>query len=580
MPSLRHIPLEGAALKEFFDQQQAENYHGNNNDYSSNCQTLHHDEGANDNSKQIQGPTLDCVVSSCNVEPSSSASNNHAADCFAGNIEEHVCAYPGDESKYNNAEREQQEDGYLSDTILDKVLNCDRTHTSKPENQSQTMPYEEENEVKVNSSHRIGQRTGVFENTWWCNHDTRFKYHHAHTLHQQEEENQDRSGTTMSKRFKYHHNYMHNQREDENQERGGTARTMFENTWWCNHDTRLNYNHANPYIPVYHQQWEEKQQERRFFDPTVPPAQYGMIQFTNAPFIGNTGSSYGGKNGQDSTPLCNASFFSKDKALCTSTITNDTKRSAVLTEGTRTGTTKGCEPKQKRSAGKPSPFEKHFNELKAFKEKHGHCDVKIKSGDDEALGRWCWQLRQSLKKNMNDEAPNNVFLLSEDKIKRLDGIGFDWKFDSYFLFERRLMELKAFKAKYGHCNVKTKSGEDKDLGRWCSRVRQSLKRVKNNKVPIVARLTKENIRRLESIGFDCWANTYSSFEDRLEELRAFKEKYGHCNPNPKLGNYKPLGRWCSKARHSIKKIKNDEEPLLVGLSEDNIQRLKDIGFVC
>ena len=107
-----------------------------------------------------------------------------------------------------------------------------------------------------------------------------------------------------------------------------------------------------------------------------------------------------------------------------------------------------------------------------------------------------------------------------------------------------------------------------------------MKRVKNNKVPIVGRLTKENIRRLESIGFDCWPNTYSSFEDRLEELRAFKEKYGHCNVSRKSGNYKPLGRWCSKARHSIKKIKSDEEPLLVGLSEDNIQRLKDIGFVC
>ena len=136
------------------------------------------------------------------------------------------------------------------------------------------------------------------------------------------------------------------------------------------------------------------------------------------------------------------------------------KRFAALIEGThtRTVTTKGCEPKQKSTAGKPSPFEKHFNELKAFKEKHGHCDVKIKSGDDKALWRWCWQLRQSLKKNMNNEAPNNVFLLSEDKIKRLNGIGFDWKLNSYYLFERRFMELKAFKAKYGHCNVKTKSG--------------------------------------------------------------------------------------------------------------------------
>ena len=36
------------------------------------------------------------------------------------------------------------------------------------------------------------------------------------------------------------------------------------------------------------------------------------------------------------------------------------------------------------------------------------------------------------------------------------------------------MDLKAFKAKYGHCNVKTKSGEDKHLGTWCSRVNKAI----------------------------------------------------------------------------------------------------------
>ena len=47
-----------------------------------------------------------------------------------------------------------------------------------------------------------------------------------------------------------------------------------------------------------------------------------------------------------------------------------------------------------------------------------------------------------------------------------------------------------------------------------------------------------------------------SFDDRFNDLMAFKAKYGHCDV-PRTGDYISLGRWCIKSRGSYKKIQNN-----------------------
>ena len=44
----------------------------------------------------------------------------------------------------------------------------------------------------------------------------------------------------------------------------------------------------------------------------------------------------------------------------------------------------------------------------------------------------------------------------------------------------------------------------------------------------------------------------------------------------KAGDDKPLGRLCSQVRQSMK---NNQVPVVTGLSENNFNRLEDIGFV-
>jgi hypothetical protein len=62
-----------------------------------------------------------------------------------------------------------------------------------------------------------------------------------------------------------------------------------------------------------------------------------------------------------------------------------------------------------------------------------------------------------------------------------------------------------------------------------------------------------------------------TFGERLHDLMTFKTKYGHCNVSC-IGENAPL-------RGSYKKIQNNQKPNNK-LSDEQIQRLNDVGFKC
>jgi hypothetical protein len=146
-------------------------------------------------------------------------------------------------------------------------------------------------------------------------------------------------------------------------------------------------------------------------------------------------------------------------------------------------------------------------------------------------------------------------------------------------FDKRLNDLMSFKAKYGHCNV-SKNGEDASLGIWCSELRGSYKKMKNNQKPR-QKLSDEQIQRLNDAGFK-WSlqnrelTSMKIFDERFNDLMAFKAKYGHCDVST-LGEDASLGQWCSELRRSYKKIKKNQNPRM-RLSDEQIQRLSDAGF--
>ena len=147
------------------------------------------------------------------------------------------------------------------------------------------------------------------------------------------------------------------------------------------------------------------------------------------------------------------------------------------------------------------PFDRYFEQLKAFKTKHGHCRVQICRGEDRNLGLWCARVRRSKKAMTNNGAPE--IILSEDNIRDLTDLGFVWEatFVRMTSFDKHFKELEAFKAKHGHCNVKAIRGDkDRYLGLWCSKVRQSIHKLAKNERPFISGLSDENVKRLGDLG--------------------------------------------------------------------------------
>jgi hypothetical protein len=144
-----------------------------------------------------------------------------------------------------------------------------------------------------------------------------------------------------------------------------------------------------------------------------------------------------------------------------------------------------------------SGFDEHFNDLMAFKAKYGHCDVSC-NGEDASLGKWCSKLRGSYQKIQNNQKPNNKLL--DEQIQRLSDAGFKWSLKVGSGFDERFIDLMAFKAKYGHCDVSTLGG-DASLGNWCSKLRGSYQKIQNNQKPN-NKLSDEQIQRLTDAGFN------------------------------------------------------------------------------
>ena len=219
-----------------------------------------------------------------------------------------------------------------------------------------------------------------------------------------------------------------------------------------------------------------------------------------------------------------------------------------------------------------SGFDKRFIDLMSFKAKYGHCDVSTR-GEDASLGKWCTILRGSYTKIQNSQNP--AIKLSDEQIQRLNDADFKWSLQKVgSAFNKHFNYLISFKAKYGHCNVST-LGENASLGQWCCKLRGSYKKIKNNQMP-KRKLSDEQIRRLNDVGFMWSLKVGSGFDERFIDLMAFNAKYGHCDVSTR-GEDSSLGKWCTVLRGSYTKMQNNQKPK-TKLSDEQIQRLSDVGF--
>lgn len=213
-------------------------------------------------------------------------------------------------------------------------------------------------------------------------------------------------------------------------------------------------------------------------------------------------------------------------------------------------------------------FEEMLFQLILYKSEHGNCTVPKAYDGHRNLGKWASELRHEHLRGGN-RAP------SPDQVTVLRTIGFPLLAASEQVFQDRLRELKAFKEQHGHCSVPTaKAGA---LGRWVNaqRVAFSSRSKGAAKSPSAYTLTQARIDALNELGFVWKIREQTSFQDRLEELKAFQAVHGHTRVPQHYAENKPLGKWVTKQRYCYTLKMQGETSQL---TDERIGMLNAIGF--
>jgi Helicase associated domain len=225
----------------------------------------------------------------------------------------------------------------------------------------------------------------------------------------------------------------------------------------------------------------------------------------------------------------------------------------------------------------PSKWDDHLKAVKDFKDKYGRdCQVpySYRDADGRALGLWVHYQRHH--KNS----------LTQDQIRQLDAIGFDWTIGGadwtardyecvadINKWEEHLQALEDYRGVHGHCQVpfSFRDAEGRPLGLWVHHQR------KNPNL-----LSQDQRRQLDALGFDwniqCSGWTAQDYEvvadpNRWEEyfqvLKDYKAANGHCHVPYSFrdADGRPLGLWV----HHQRLYQNL-------LSQDQKAKLDELGF--
>ena len=94
----------------------------------------------------------------------------------------------------------------------------------------------------------------------------------------------------------------------------------------------------------------------------------------------------------------------------------------------------------------------------------------------------------------------------------------------------------------------------------------------------------ENERKLREIGFDFTVKRtdgqFTTWEDRLEQLKRFKEVHGHCRPMKKdsTGDFEGIYQWSMHQRSYMRRKAAGEEFGKKSLPDKRELALREIGF--
>jgi hypothetical protein len=144
------------------------------------------------------------------------------------------------------------------------------------------------------------------------------------------------------------------------------------------------------------------------------------------------------------------------------------------------------------------------------------------------------------------------------------------------VWDVRLRELLAYKEANGNTLVPQVFPSNKQLGIWVQTQRYQFKLLHENKK---SAMTEEHIKSLNELDFD-WRHgkakaKAASWEDRLQELAAYKEANGSTNVTQEFPSNKQLGIWVKNQRTQYRLFKANEKS---NMTKARMESLNELDF--
>lgn len=145
-----------------------------------------------------------------------------------------------------------------------------------------------------------------------------------------------------------------------------------------------------------------------------------------------------------------------------------------------------------------------FDELVAYKEQHGHCNIPQKS-DQKELSSWVKVQRMNYthaqKLKLGQKLPSDhCVALAQERIDLLESIGFEWRIKKEAQgWDARFQQLLEYKQNHGDTLVPFNYVDQHGrLGRWVNKQRHEMTlKLRGEK----SQLTDEREARLNEVGF-------------------------------------------------------------------------------
>lgn len=218
-------------------------------------------------------------------------------------------------------------------------------------------------------------------------------------------------------------------------------------------------------------------------------------------------------------------------------------------------------------------FEVHLEELKAFKNTHGHLDII--GSMDKRLNVYAKGLRAHYYR-LKEGKPSSY--LTSERIDKLAAIGFYFDHspadrlatvaDAHH--ETIIAEFRKFREVHGHCNI---AQTHPTLGQWVAKLRVKYKLLQQGKK---TNLTSDHIAELEGLGFGLDGDEHlvfqyqQIFDEKIRQLLQFKQQTGDFEGHPVLSS------WLGGMRNRYRSCQ-DGKHKLTPWSEEQFKRLEEIG---